>query len=78
MRTVVTIAVDSYDAHGNITGSLLGARCSKVDHNMHDVLDHVMQHLPPDWSQPTFEEITDHLAKARSLNSDPWEQLSIF
>nr|CRY95143.1 hypothetical protein [uncultured prokaryote] len=78
VRTVLTVAVDVYDSRGNLVSSVLGARASSVDHDAHDVIEHVGLHLPADWRQMTYDEIVEWRGQTSSVDRRDWEQLSIF
>lgn len=78
VRTVLTIAVDSYDAGGRLVGSTLAARASQVAVAPPDVIDGVFAALPPEWLQMTYDELVDHFGQTRPADPTPWEQLSIF
>lgn len=78
MRTVATIAIDTYDWRGNLVGSLLGARASSELIDPHDALEHFVTNLPAGWRQMTYEEVHDHLSRVHGTQAPGWEQLSIF
>lgn len=78
VRTVLTIAVDSYDAGGRLIGTTLAARASKVAVAPDDVIDGVVAALPPEWLQMTYDELVTHFSQTRTTDPTPWEQLSIF
>lgn len=78
VRTVLTIAVDSYDAGGLLIGSNLAARASSVPVAPYDVIEGVFRALPAEWVQMTYHELVDHFSQTRPNESEPWEQLSIF
>lgn len=78
MRTVLTIAVDSYDARGRLIGSNLAARASRAPVAPNDVIEGVFRALPAEWLQMTYDELVDHFGQTRPNEASPWEQLSIF
>jgi len=78
VRTVLTISVDSYDAHGRLIGCQIAARASSEAVAPLDVIEGVFGALPPQWAQMTYDELVDHFAQSRPSDPSPWEQLSIF
>lgn len=77
MRVVLTLAVDTYDRHGRLIGSVLAARASDAAVPAQVVLDAVVDALPAEWSQMSYDALVDHFAATRPTEA-PWQQLSIF
>lgn len=77
-RTTLTVAVDTYDAEGRLTGTLLGMRASAEPHDPHDALDEIFRPLESWWQQMSHDEIFAAVAARKRTSETPWEQLSIF
>lgn len=77
-RHVVWLSIDTYDAHGRLIGSLLGARSLLSPEGPHDVLDDVLASLPPEYRQLSGDEVRELLEQRAPAEHRTWEQLSIF
>jgi hypothetical protein len=77
-RTVVTLAIDTYDPVGRLVGSTLHARCSSGVWQADDLAPLLWEGLPPDWRQVTYAEAVELFSHQADGSERRWEQLSIF
>lgn len=77
-RHILWLSIDTYDPHGRLISSHLGARSVESHTDPQGIHDEVLGHLPPSFKQLTGDEVAELLAQAAGAPHGAWEQLSIF
>lgn len=77
-RHVAWVSIDTYDRHGRLVSSVLGARTLQDGQEGMQVLCTILDHLPPNYRQMSYDEVVEALANEDRPTSFTWEQLSIW